>query len=75
MEIERQNESLRKIIVAHRARIEDLTAENIRMRDALRGLAMEAETFAIVARYQGTPLTALEQAIERAREAAPVSAS
>ena len=46
--------------------------ENERLRVALRELALEAESFAIIARYQGTPLTVLESAIEKARDAAPV---
>ena len=45
-----------------------LKAEIARLRAALRNLAIEAETFAIVARFQGTPLTQLEQAIEAARK-------
>lgn len=38
------------------------------LREALRVLTIEAETFAIIARFQGTPLTQFETAIEAARQ-------
>jgi len=47
--------------------------ENERLRVELRELALEAESFAIIARYQGTPLTVLESATNEHRLAEQVA--